>query len=442
MSALYALLIIPILGFLILIHEIGHYVTAKRAGMRVEEFGMGIPPRIWGFKRGETLWSINAIPFGGFVRVLGEDGKEWGPQSMLSKSAGQRALFITGGVIMNLIAAFALMFVLVAFLGEAQYRAYVTGVVPDSPAAVAGWQAGDRFVRFAGERIDSGEELSDLTAQHAGESVSVVIERDGQLIDTTVEPRENPPAGEGRTGIRVGEAPVGTVEVREVPEGSVAAAIGLREDDIIREVNGQPITDRWAYLLAVGNSAGTTIPIIVERGGEVVTLQAQIPATLPDDTEPLGSELRSNIDFERYSLSEIPVKTVTQFFSTIQRMGEGLIDLIRGAAPLDDVAGPIGMGQLTAEVIDESPMPVWVTIVNITFILSLNLAILNLLPLPALDGGRLVFVIIEVLRRGKRIAPEKEGLVHAVGIVVLLTFMFVIAFVDINRLISGNSLLE
>ncbi|HAX25244.1 MAG TPA: RIP metalloprotease RseP, partial [Chloroflexi bacterium] len=120
----------------------------------------------------------------------------------------------------------------------------------------------------------------------------------------------------------------------------------------------------------------------------------------------------------------------------------GLMSLVRGSTSLGDVAGPIGMGQLTSEIISRSAMPLWVTLTNLTIILSLNLALLNLLPLPALDGGRLLFVLIEVLRGGKRVPPEKEGVVHFVGLMLLLTAMFLIAFVDINRIISGSSFLE
>ncbi len=123
-------------------------------------------------------------------------------------------------------------------------------------------------------------------------------------------------------------------------------------------------------------------------------------------------------------------------------MFEGLIMILNGEVPLSQVAGPIGMGQLTSEIVQQSSVPGWVAIFTITIVLSLNLALLNLLPLPALDGGRLMFVAIEVLRRGKRVAPEKEGLVHMVGLVVLLTFMIAVAFVDVNRIISGQSLLQ
>ena len=122
-------------------------------------------------------------------------------------------------------------------------------------------------------------------------------------------------------------------------------------------------------------------------------------------------------------------------------MLRGLVGLVTGNTPLNQVAGPIGMGQITSEIISQSPLPLWVTLAQLTILLSLNLGVLNLLPLPALDGGRLLFVIVEVLRGGRRIAPEREGLVHFAGLVLLLGFMFVVAFFDVGRLLDGRSFL-
>jgi regulator of sigma E protease len=119
----------------------------------------------------------------------------------------------------------------------------------------------------------------------------------------------------------------------------------------------------------------------------------------------------------------------------------GVVDLVTGGVPLDQVAGPVGMGQLTSEIVSESALPLWVTLAQLSILLSLNLGVLNLLPLPALDGGRLLFVLVEVLRGGRRIAPEREGVVHFAGLVILLGFMFVIAFLDVGRLLDGESFL-
>lgn len=441
-SFLNALYIIPILTFLVFIHEIGHFITARRAGMKVEEFGIGLPPRVWGYRRGETLYSINAIPVGGFVRVLGEDGKNFDDRSMQAKTAGQRALFFAAGSIMNFLTAFVLIAILLAFQGESSSNIYVGEVAADSPAAEAGWQPGDRFIEVAGKSVSSTADVIGQMNERAGTPINVVIERGGSLVETTVVPRENPPAGQGRTGIRLQAAPAAQVEVETVPAGSAAAQSGLQPGDRIVEAAGLPVTDFLVYYHQVQSHLGQPMTMVVERDGERLPVTVEVPDRLPETGEPLGETVKQNIQFERVSPVYIVPETIKQFFGTIQRMGEGIMMLVRQEVPLSEVAGPIGMGQLTSEVIEESPLPLWVSLANLTILLSLNLAILNLLPLPALDGGRLVFVLLEVLRRGRRIAPEKEGMVHFVGLVVLLGLMFVVAFVDIDRIISGNSLIQ
>ena len=437
-----ALFIVPILAFLILIHELGHYVTARRAGMKVEEFGIGLPPRIWGKQRGDTLWSINAIPVGGFVRVLGEDGKNTEGRSMQSKTAGQRALFITAGSIMNFLAAFVLIAVLLGVHGRPSASAYINEVLPDSPAAEAGWQRGDQFLIVGGQSIDSAAEVVARTDNFLGEEMPVTIMRDGQEIQTVVVPRENPPEGQGRTGIRIVNAFSSTLRFAEVPADSVAAEYGIQAGDEILSIGESPIVNIIAYDDALAANAGTATEFELLRDGQNITLMVEVPPSLADGTDTLGGALAQDVEYARVGIVQLIPETTRQFFTTIQRMGEGLMMLITGQIRISELAGPIGMGQLTSEVITESVSPTWVTLLNLTILLSLNLAILNLLPIPALDGGRLVFVILEVLRRGKRIAPEKEGMVHFIGLVLLLGLMFAIAFIDIDRIVSGDTLLQ
>jgi regulator of sigma E protease len=153
----------------------------------------------------------------------------------------------------------------------------------------------------------------------------------------------------------------------------------------------------------------------------------------------LGLDLRLNPHFERVPLGSVIPVGIAQAWDQASQMLSGLRDLVTGRAPLNQIAGPIGMGQITSEVVGASPLPLWVTLAQLAILLSLNLAVLNLLPLPALDGGRLLFVIVEVLRGGKKLAPEREGIVHFAGLVLLLGLMFIVAFLDIGRVISGES---
>lgn len=437
-----ALFIVPILAFLILIHELGHFYTARRAGMRVEEFGIGLPPRIWGKKRGDTLWSINAIPVGGFVRVLGEDGRNSENESMQSKTAGQRALFITAGSIMNFVAAFVLIAIMLGVHGQPSASAYIAEVVEGSPAEQAGWQRGDQIIEVGGNQVASAAEVVQRTDDYLGRDMQVTVLRNGEQIQTTIVPRENPPEGQGRTGIRIVNAYSSSLRFAEVPDSSLAAQAGIQVDDEIVSIGGQPITNIIVFDDALMNNAGSETTFELLRNGAPITLNVSLPEATGDERDSLGGTLAQEVDYARVGLLNLIPETTRHFFGTMQRMGEGLMMLVTGQVGFGDLAGPIGMGQLTSEVITESVTPTWVTLINITILLSLNLAILNLLPLPALDGGRLIFVIVEVLRRGKRIAPEKEGMVHFIGLVFLLGLMFAIAFVDIDRIVSGETLLQ
>ncbi len=185
------LLIIPILAFLIIIHEFGHFFAARRVGVKVEEFGIGIPPRMKGWRRGNVLWSLNWIPFGGFVRVKGEDGTDMGEGSMNTKGPLHRAFFLVAGSAMNFIAAIVLSIVIVGFQGvpETSDSVYIGSVAPGSPAEAAGWLPGDTFVSVNDREIANAGDLQAQITDNAGETVRVTLRRGNQPIETTITPR-------------------------------------------------------------------------------------------------------------------------------------------------------------------------------------------------------------------------------------------------------------
>lgn len=521
MNGLY---IIPILAFLIIVHEIGHFVTARMVGVRVEEFGIGIPPRVKGWTRNGVIWSINAIPFGGFVRVKGEDGADMEPGSMNTKSPGQRAFFLAAGSFMNLVTAVVLMVVLIGVQGIPTENVYIAEVTPNSPAETAGWRQGDRIVAVEGTEIEGVEELIAKTRDLAGDEMDVTIERDGQLLDTTVSPREDPPRGEGATGVLLRPVAAADIVIEGIEPGSIAETAGITAGDRIVAINGKEISDAFLAVDALEAAQGSQATLTVDGAGEprevqldlpvvgiaidkvlagtpaglagwvpgdrLVAIDGQpltslavlndtiesnqgetIPATIVRDGETIETPLRApeidgderplealGVDVSLPSLTgaigidekiepryeDVPVAQVLprgfeEAWDTTVAMVNGIRDLFTGRAPLDQIAGPVGMGQITSEAIEASPLPVWVVLTQLSIVLSLNLAVLNLLPLPALDGGRLVFVLIEILRGGRKIAPEKEGIVHFVGLVLLLGVMFVVAFGDVTRIIEGRS---
>jgi regulator of sigma E protease len=522
------LLIIPMLAIIILAHEFGHFFAARSVGIKVEEFGIGIPPRAKGWRWRDVLWSLNWIPLGGFVRVKGEDGRDYEPGSMNTKGPLARAFFLIAGSGANFLAAALLSVVLVATQGVPTdtSHAYIHMVEPNSPAADAGWHPGDAIVEVNGTAITGVGDLSRALDDGAGGALSVVIERGDQRIETTVTPRENPPPGQGATGIRVDAAYLSSIQIGDVAAGSPAADAGWQPGDEIVAINGvdiesvaqvnallasakdgraevtmrrdgatvdttvrlddttvrltaiasespaskalmypgdrlvsiggTKIIDAESLFTALKTASGETVPVTVEREGREVELTLAVP-TIGEDANPLaliganatletwqdvvGVSTKSSRDFEPVAAGEVIPKGLDQFGFLITGTLDGLKQMFTTAPSSDNLAGPVGMGQLTSELISESSLPIWYTIGNIVMVISVGLGILNLLPLPALDGGRLAFVVIEVLRGGKRLPPEKEGLVHLAGLALLLALMFFVAFNDVGRLIGGEKIL-
>jgi regulator of sigma E protease len=434
--------IVPVLAILILVHELGHFFAARACGVKVEEFGIGIPPRLFGWTRNGVIWSINAIPFGGFVRVKGEDGANMEPDSMNAKPPLQRAFFLAAGAGMNILFAVLLMFIVLGVKGDLHQNAYVGDVAPGSPAALAGWQPGDRIAQINGKDVETSTEIVNATSDNAGRQMEVTIERRGQLINTSVTPRKHPPEGQGRVGVGLQQENVGIVKVEEVNSGSAAEAAGIQAGDEFISVNGRPIEDFFSLQSELSRFSGATVDVVVRRGTALYSTTLAIPnmGARGDVFMALGMPtLRSIPQFESIPLTEIVPRGFSESFNATKLMIQQVKVLLTDRAALKQVAGPIGMGQITSQLIRESPLPVWFVLAQLSIILSLNLAVLNLLPLPALDGGRLFFVLIEIVRGGRKIAPEKEGLVHFAGLVLLIGLMFVIAFRDVDRILGGHS---
>lgn len=438
------LYIVPILAVLILIHEFGHFISARLCGVKVEEFGIGIPPRLFGVMRRGVLWSVNAIPFGGFVRVKGEDGQNMEPDSMNAKRPSQRAFFLAAGAGMNVLLAVFLMILVIGIEGIPHRSVYISGVSAGSPAAKAGWQDGDRIVAINGTKLDAADEVRMQASRHAGNEMTATIERHGKLIDTVVVPREHPPKDEGRIGVLLSDRTIGELSVLEIVPNSPAAAAGIQAGDRILLINNRSVTDDFVLATELERFIGTSVPVVLERNGLEISTTLNVPTKLGNEELSLTTgfaTLKLEATFEQVPALKVVPRGFEEAYNATKQMIYGLKELFSSRQNLEQVAGPVGMGQLTSELVDESTLPLWVTLANIAIVLSLNLALLNLLPIPALDGARLFFVLIEVLRGGRKIAPEKEGLVHLAGMVVLIGLMFVIAFSDVRRIVSGETFL-
>jgi regulator of sigma E protease len=404
--------IVPVLAVLILVHELGHFFAARACGVKVEEFGLGIPPRLFGWTRNGVIWSINAIPFGGFVRVKGEDGNNTDSDSMNAKPPHQRAFFLAAGAGMNIIFAVLLMFVVLGVKGDLHQNIYIAEVNGGSPAAKAGWQSGDRIVRINGDSVETTTEVSTATRSYGDKEMSVTLERRGQLIETTVVPRKNPAKGEGRVGILMQTENSGIVRVDDVRPNSAADAAGIVPGDEFISVNGRPTEDFFSIQSELTRFSGSDVDVVIRRGDALYSTVVSVPilSARGDLFGEIGlPTLRSIPQFEKIPWTEIVPRGFSESFTATKLMVQQIKLLLTDREAIKQVAGPIGMGEITSRLVRESPLPVWFVLAQLSIVLSLNLAVLNLLPLPALDGGRLFFVLIELLRGGRKFAPEKEG---------------------------------
>jgi regulator of sigma E protease len=338
-----------ILLFLVLVHEFGHFITAKLFKVKVLEFGVGFPPKLWGKKLGETEYTVNLLPLGGFVRLLGEEDPS-DPRSLAARPAWQRLIVLLAGALMNL-ALPVLLFSAYYMIPQEQpfARPVITTVAPGSPAEQAGLRVGDQIVAINGNIIHNPAELSYQVKLNIGSEMMVRVRRAGDGADIPVYARVGPPQGEGPMGVVISSAVTATYTEQYPPWEAVPKAW----------------TSTWESLTLARNEVRT-------------------------------------------------------WFA-----GRG--------AP--QVSGPVGIAQATGEVVDQAG---WVTLLSFAALLSINLAVLNVLPLPMLDGGRIFFVLIEIARRGKRISPQKEGMVHVIGFVTMLGLVALLSFFDIQRIISGD----
>jgi regulator of sigma E protease len=533
-------LFVVILGILVLVHELGHFVTAKWFGVEAPEFGIGFPPRLvtlwrtggWIQIQGKkiqiprnfplppgpaasafggenhpvegdasnpasvltigshvtfktraekgrevlaelhvvppeqaeasfasqvqhidrgTEFTLNALPVGGFVRLSGEDDPT-AENALAARPAWQRAIVLVAGVTMNFVLALLAFFVLAATFPQPIVGAttQVTGFTPNSPAAQAGVRVGDVITSVNGVNVrNNREEMLNVLTPICGHSVQLGIERvDPKLgaqnltLNLTPQPTNELPCALGVTiNQQIGE------RITNVAPGSLGAQLGLKPGDglasvgdfqLVPQVSGpnvemQSVQALTAYLQA-HSQVQTTLPVQVIRDGvPLAPMKVTIPANISAEQATLGLQLNPYL-----TLPEAAGDAMGQMGAALSVVPRSLVGIVSSFAHGQDsgVGGPIRIAQAVAEGTPQGGLPF---IIILFGTLSLNLAILNLLPFPGLDGGRLAFVILEVLRGGRKVDPRIEGIVHLVGIMVLLAFILFVSYNDVLRLIAGKS---
>ncbi len=425
--------IFPVLGSLVLIHELGHFVTARLLGIRVEEFGLGFPPRMFAIRHNNIDYSLNWLPIGGFVKILGENGDSSALDSFGAQPAWKRIIVLAAGSTMNILMALVLLIAL-GIMGERVADNTKVGfaqITANSPAARANLQVGDLLLAVNGSAIDSTTAAQDVLGNNTGKTVQLTIDRAGSQSTFPVTLNTTKPA----LGV-VLDAAVEPVRVAVPATGSAAAQSGLLVGDVVTAVNGKPTPSTLAVNAALAVIQEGTVTLTVIRNGATQELRAQVSK---GQLGGFAYEIPSHI--QTYSAGDAIGRGVAEVADLLRRIADGLVTMVTGLFTghneAGGVTGVVGIAQLTGEVAQESGAT---GLIKLTALLGINLFLINLLPLPALDGGRLLFILIELLRGGRKIAPEREGMVHAIGLATFLVLMLIIAFLDVQNL--GKSILH
>jgi regulator of sigma E protease len=416
---------IIVLGVLIYAHEAGHFVMAKLFRVRVLVFSFGFGKRLFGFRKGETDYRVSLIPLGGYVRMAGDTPEETqggDPGEFLSKPKWQRFLILFAGPFVNLLIAIVFIAAL-SMVGteQAVIKPILGEVLPNKPAARAGLQIGDRIVSINGEPIRDFMDLRLAIELNARTPLRVEFLRNGQLRTTILTPdRENTEFGPvGRVGILPFFDPV----IGRVKPGSPAARAGLRPGDRILAVNGQPITQMTQFDAAITASKGKPIALEIARGTS--RFQTVLAAAKLDPRDPYRGFLPPT-EVRKLSLLPALRDSVQQNWKMLRYALVTIGRLFRAEGSVKELSGPISIARISGEMLRRG----WMEVVALMAMISLQLGIMNLLPIPVLDGGHIMILLIEGLVRHDLSVRVKER-IQQVGFAVLAALMIVVLYNDV-----------
>ncbi|MDO8644642.1 MAG: RIP metalloprotease RseP [bacterium] len=426
------------LGLLVFIHEFGHFIVAKLSGMRVEKFSLGFGPKIFGFQKGETEYRVSILPLGGYVKLTGEDPaspEANAPDSFNSKPLLSRLGVVVAGPTMNLLLALLLM-PIVFMIGKMEpayldQKPIVTGVLSESPAATAGFQVGDEIVRLNGKEFHEWRSLLDQIMLRAGEPLNFELNRDGQNFEKSVVIDSWEKTKTGYLGVEprffVGNEPV----VDGVGPDSPASKAGLQKGDRVVAVNGKAIQTWTEMSEVIGSAKGETVLLTLERQGKSQTVSLSPLYDKSHDKWMIGvqkgvEEGKYSV-LKRYSFGE----ACLQGWSEVKKLTGLTFDvlgrLVTFQLSYKALGGPIRIAQ-GAAMAAETGLSYFLYFIAF---LSLQLGILNILPIPVLDGGHVAYLTLEKIFR-KPVSTRIRSIIDQTGLALLLTLMLVVTLNDID----------
>ena len=426
--------VVAVLGFMILIHEFGHFAVAKWLGVRVEQFAIGFGKRLIGFRRGETDYRINAIPLGGYVKMSGEnpmDQRSDDPREFMNHPRWHRFLIAIAGPTMNILLAIILL--TTVYMVHYEYPAVddqppvIGWVVKDTAAAKAGFEVGDRITRIDGIENPTWEQVGLKEALSPGQPLDVQVNRDGKILDKTVVPEATGVDQIGYAGWTPKES---TVTITDLVSGMPAEKAGLKEGDRILTMDGKPVPALAEMVEALKVTKDKPITITVLRDGQQKTFTVQ--PVLSDKWYRIG------IGSMRMKVKTLPFAAALNLSLHENRQNALLIlelvkKMVQHKISMKSIEGPIRIGQAAGEAARRKG---WTPLMSLTAAISLNLGIFNLLPIPILDGGVILFLLIEGLMRRDISLSIKER-VYQAAFVFLVLFAVMVIYNDLMKTIPG-----
>lgn len=446
------IIFIIVLGILIFFHELGHFLVARLFGVGVEKFSLGFGPRILGKKIGRTDYRISIVPLGGYVKMVGDEpdspiAEEDLPFSFTHKHVAKRAAIVAAGPIFNVLLAILIFTTGLFFAGLPSIRPVIRAVDSDGPAQAAGIQTGDIIRAIDGRGVDNWRDIDQLIDESAGERTDLTIERRGERFSVDLVPVQMQAKnifGDDvvyyDAGIKGYSEPKAVVD--ETVPGMPAEAAGLLAGDQITAIDGHPI-EKWETMQEmVSTCQGRTLTFTIIRDGE--TLDVPITPVEVQNKDMLGAtQSVYQIGIRRTGINIPQEDQITVRLGPLDALGQGLsqawnmiyatgyffVKLAQRQVPADTIGGPIRIAQMAHKEAQQGLLNLFYFIA----IISVNLAVLNLLPIPVLDGGHLLFYLIEAIQ-GKPVSVRVREAAQQVGIILLVMLMIFVFYNDISLL--------
>lgn len=423
------LIAVLIFSVVILIHELGHFLLAKKNGIVVTEFSLGMGPRLVSTVKNGTRYSIKLLPLGGSCAMLGEDMQDERPGTFNSASVWGRISVVAAGPLFNFVLAFIVAMIIVAGVGYDP--AEVREVAENSAAAKAGLQEGDIITEYNGYQIDLARDLYVYTFLNelTEEEITLTVDRNGEKHKIVFKPDVNI-----RYLLGFNRVSAETLEVGSLIDGMPLERAGVQPGDVITSINGVEVPDGEAYQEYIEKHPLTNEKTQITYMRDGLTYDAEI---IPEEYRTPQLGFSYNLGYQKVEGLSVLKYSVLEVKYLIRTTILSIKELLSGSLGFSDLSGPVGVVDAIGDTYEQSKSEgawmLWMNMLNMVVLLSANLGVMNLLPIPALDGGRLVFLIIEAIRR-KPVNREVEGMVHFAGLMLLMALMVVVMYNDILKI--------